>query len=137
MAKSNKFTKSLTNLLFIIVILLIVIAVFNYFTKSQFLVEGFWEKTETISNGNYYLTLFYADWCGPCKVLTPLMENVKTKFNNVNFEDIDIEVQYEVAQKYHVRSVPTVIIEKNGEEVQRFTGVQSEMAYINALNENL
>ena len=67
---------------------------------------------------------FYADWCGPCKVLTPLMENVKSKFNNVNFEDIDIEVQYEVAQKYHVRSVPTVIIEKNGTEVQRFTGVQ-------------
>jgi len=80
---------------------------------------------------------FYADWCGPCKVLTPLMENVKSKFNNVNFEDIDIEVQYEIAQKYYVRSVPTVIIEKDGEEVQRFTGVQSEMAYINALNENL
>lgn len=80
---------------------------------------------------------FYAEWCGPCKVLTPLMENVKTKFNNVNFEDIDIEVQYEVAQKYYVRSVPTVIIEKDGEEVSRFTGVQSEMAYINALNENL
>lgn len=80
---------------------------------------------------------FYADWCGPCKVLTPLMENVKSKFNNVNFEDIDIEVQYEIAQKYYVRSVPTVIIEKDGEEVQRFTGVQSEMAYINALNENI
>tara|TARA_B110000503_G_scaffold84487_1_gene128598 strand:- start:99 stop:359 length:261 start_codon:yes stop_codon:yes gene_type:complete len=80
---------------------------------------------------------FYAMWCGPCKVLTPLMENVKSKFNNVIFEDIDIEVQYEVAQKYYVRSVPTVIIEKDGVEVQRFTGVQSEMAYINALNENL
>ena len=80
---------------------------------------------------------FYAEWCGPCKVLTPLMENVKTKFNNVNFEDIDIEVQFEVAQKYYVRSVPTVIIEKDGKEVSRFTGVQSEMAYINALNENL
>ena len=80
---------------------------------------------------------FYAEWCGPCKVLTPLMENVKSKFSNVNFEDIDIEVQYEVAQKYYVRSVPTVIIEKDGEQVSRFTGVQSEMAYINALNENL
>ena len=80
---------------------------------------------------------FYADWCGPCKVLTPIMENVKTKFNNVNFEDIDIEVQYEVAQKHFVRSVPTVIIEKDGKEIQRFAGVQSEMAYINALNENI
>jgi|TARA_B110000908_G_scaffold47557_1_gene58034 thioredoxin 1 len=80
---------------------------------------------------------FYADWCGPCKVLTPLMENVKTKFSSVNFENIDIEKDYEIAQKYHVRSVPTVIIEKNGKEVARMVGVQSELAYINVLNENL
>jgi len=80
---------------------------------------------------------FYAEWCGPCKVLTPLMENVKTKFTNVKFENVDIDSQFEVAQKYFVRSVPTVIIEKDGKEVQRMVGVQSEMAYINALNENI
>lgn len=80
---------------------------------------------------------FYAEWCGPCKVLTPLMENVKTKFTSVKFENVDIDSQFEIAQKYFVRSVPTVIIEKNGKEVQRFVGVQSELAYINALNENL
>ena len=80
---------------------------------------------------------FYAEWCGPCKVLTPLMENVKTKFTDVKFENVDIDSQFEVAQKYFVRSVPTVIIEKNGKEVQRMVGVQSELAYINALNENL
>ena len=80
---------------------------------------------------------FYAQWCGPCKVLTPLMENVKTKFTDVKFENVDIDSQFEVAQKYFVRSVPTVIIEKNGKEVERFVGVQSELAYINALNENL
>ena len=75
---------------------------------------------------------FYAEWCGPCKVLTPLMENVKTKFTSVKFENVDIDSQFEVAQKYFVRSVPTVIIEKNGKEVERFVGVQSELAYINA-----
>jgi thioredoxin 1 len=80
---------------------------------------------------------FYAEWCGPCKVLSPLMENVKTKFTNVKFENVDIDSQFEIAQKYFVRSVPTVIIEKNGKEVERFVGVQSELAYINALNENL
>ena len=78
---------------------------------------------------------FYAEWCGPCKVLTPLMENVKTKFTDVSFESINIDSQFEVAQKYFVRSVPTVIIEKDGKEVQRFAGLQSEMAYSNALNE--
>ena len=80
---------------------------------------------------------FYAEWCGPCKVLTPLMENVKTKFTSVKFENVDIDSQFEIAQKYFVRSVPTVFIEKNGKEVERFVGVQSELAYINALNENL
>jgi thioredoxin 1 len=65
------------------------------------------------------------------------MENVKTNFTNVKFENVDIDSQFEVAQKYFVRSVPTVIIEKNGKEVERFVGVQSEMTYTNALNENL
>ena len=60
------------------------------------------------------------------------MENVKTKFTSVKFENVDIDSQFEVAQKYFVRSVPTVIIEKNGKEVERFVGVQSELAYINA-----
>jgi thioredoxin 1 len=78
---------------------------------------------------------FYADWCGPCKMLTPIMEQVKGNFSDIDFQNIDIESQYEIAQKYYVRSVPTVIIEKNGEEIHRFAGLQSEMAYTNALNE--
>ena len=78
---------------------------------------------------------FYAEWCGPCKMLTPIMEQVKQKFSDVSFEDVNIDDQFEVAQKYYVRSVPTVIIEKDGEEVHRFAGLQSELAYTNALNE--
>lgn len=78
---------------------------------------------------------FHATWCGPCRALAPVMENVKTKFNGVRFTDVDVDTQYEEAQKYFVRSVPTVVIEKDGQEVQRFAGLQSEMAYVNAINE--
>lgn len=78
---------------------------------------------------------FYADWCGPCKMLTPIMEQVKGKFSDVSFEDINIDSQFEVAQKYYVRSVPTVIIEKDGKEVGRYAGLQSELTYTNALKE--
>jgi len=78
---------------------------------------------------------FYATWCGPCKMLTPIMENVKGKFVDVKFENIDVDSQFEIASKYSIRSVPTVIIEKDGKEVQRFAGLQSEMAYTNAINE--
>ena len=78
---------------------------------------------------------FYAEWCGPCKMLTPIMEQVKGKFSDVSFEDVNIDDQFEIAQKYYVRSVPTVTIEKDGKEVHRFAGLQSELAYTNALNE--
>lgn len=77
---------------------------------------------------------FHAAWCGPCRSLAPIMENVKSKFDSVNFVDVDVDEDYELAQKYFVRSVPTVIIEKDGKEVERFSGVQSEMAYTNALS---
>ena len=80
---------------------------------------------------------FSAVWCGPCRALAPVINEVKSNFSNVKFEEYDVDVAYEAATKYGVRSVPTVIIEKNGVEVERFTGVSSKMAYINAINESL
>ena len=78
---------------------------------------------------------FYATWCGPCKMLTPIMEKVQTKFSDVSFESVNIDEQFEVAQKYYVRSVPTVIVEKDGKEIHRFAGLQSEIIYTNAITE--
>ena len=78
---------------------------------------------------------FHAAWCGPCRMLAPIMENIKGKFEGVNFTDVDVDTQYEEAQKYSVRNIPLVVIEKDGQEVQRFAGLQSEMAYVNAINE--
>ena len=78
---------------------------------------------------------FHAAWCGPCRMLAPIMENVKGKFNEVTFTDVDVDTDYEEAQKYSVRNIPLVVIEKDGQEVQRFAGLQSEIAYVNALNE--
>ena len=80
---------------------------------------------------------FSAVWCGPCRALAPIINEVKSNFSNVKFEEYDVDVAYEEATKYGVRSVPTVIIEKNGVEVERFTGVSSKIAYINAINESL
>lgn len=78
---------------------------------------------------------FEASWCGPCKALKPIFENVASKYNDVNFSYVDVDEQFELASKYGIRSVPTVVIEKDGKEVQRFSGVQSELAYVNAIND--
>jgi len=78
---------------------------------------------------------FSAEWCGPCRVLAPVMNEIKGQFSNVKFEEYDIDEYNEVTEQYGVRSVPTVIIEKDGVELQRFSGLSSKIAYINAINE--
>ena len=80
---------------------------------------------------------FSATWCGPCRALAPVMNEVKSKFDNVKFEEYDIDNFPHVAEQYRVSSVPTVVIEKDGLELERFTGLSSKMAYINAINERL
>ena len=81
---------------------------------------------------------FSAVWCGPCRALAPVMGQIKENFNsnsNVIFEEYDVDEMYEAAQQYNVTSVPTVIIEKDGQIVERFTGLSSKIAYVNAINE--
>jgi thioredoxin 1 len=83
---------------------------------------------------------FSAAWCGPCRALAPVINEIKGGYignSSVIFEDYDVDVAYEEATKYGIRSVPTVIIEKDGKEVERFTGMSSKVAYVNAINENL
>ena len=78
---------------------------------------------------------FSAVLCGPCRALAPVMNEIKGQFSNVKFEEYDIDEYSEVTEQYGVRSVPTVIIEKNGVELQRFSGLSSKIAYVNAINE--
>jgi thioredoxin 1 len=78
---------------------------------------------------------FSAVWCGPCRVLAPVMNEIKGQFSNVKFEEYDIDEYSDITEEYGVRSVPTVIIVKDGIEVNRFTGLSSKMAYVNAINE--
>jgi thioredoxin 1 len=78
---------------------------------------------------------FSAVWCGPCRALTPVMNEIKGNYSNVKFEEYDIDEYSDVTEEYGVRSVPTVIIVKDGIEINRFTGLSSKMAYVNAINE--
>ena len=73
---------------------------------------------------------FSAAWCGPCKSLSPIMNEVSSQ---VAVEKIDVDLDYERAQQYGVRNIPTVILVDGVTEVKRFIGVQPTQNYINAL----
>lgn len=78
---------------------------------------------------------FYGVWCGPCRVLTPVINEIKEQFPSVKFHDIDIDDDYEEATKYEIRSVPTVILIKDGVEVDRIIGLASKSKYVGLINE--
>ena len=84
------------------------------------------------------LKKFEADWCGPCRMLKPTFQKLEESFgNSVQFSYINVDESQDEAAKYSIRSIPAVVIVKDGAEVNRLVGVQSEMAYSNALNELL
>ena len=63
---------------------------------------------------------FTASWCGPCRMLGPIMESVK---GQVNYSKLDVDVEQDLAVKYKVRSVPTLVLIENGVEKNRLVGV--------------
>jgi thioredoxin 1 len=70
------------------------------------------------------LTDFFATWCGPCRMQTPILEDLKTKMGDqVEIRKVDVDQNMEEAMKYQIRVVPTLIIEKDGIVLQKLEGV--------------
>ena len=63
---------------------------------------------------------FTASWCGPCRILGPIMESIK---GQVSYSKLDVDVEQDLAVKYKVRSVPTLVLVENGVEKNRLVGV--------------
>jgi len=63
---------------------------------------------------------FTASWCGPCRILGPIMESIK---GQISYSKLDVDVEQDLAVKYKVRSVPTLVLVENGVEKNRLVGV--------------
>ncbi len=78
---------------------------------------------------------FYADWCGPCKMLTPILKEVKQELGEtVKIVKIDVDKNQPLAAKYQVRGVPTMLLFKNGKQLWRQSGVLQKSEIINIIN---
>lgn len=93
--------------------------------------EGFRHLSEDsfereIASG-FTLVDFYADWCGPCRMLTPVLEEVaKTMRGKATIAKIDIDKAQRTASSFQVTSIPTLVLFKNGKEVGRLVGLRDK-----------
>jgi thioredoxin 1 len=70
---------------------------------------------------------FFAEWCGPCKMLSPVLESLAPEFEGkLEIVKVDIDEAGDIAQEYGVTSVPTIVVIKDGQEVERMVGFQSK-----------
>lgn len=96
------------------------------------------EFNELINDAKPTLVDFYATWCGPCKMQSPIIEKVKESVgDSANVIKIDIDKNEAVARRYNVQSIPTLILFKNGEPVWRAVGLQQENVLVDKINDYL
>jgi thioredoxin 1 len=77
---------------------------------------------------------FSAEWCGPCKVLAPIMQEINSK--GMPVEKVDVDFNQEFALKYRIRNIPTVVLVNGDKEIQRFVGSNPASIYENAFKSN-
>ncbi|MEN8775939.1 MAG: thioredoxin [Polaribacter sp.] len=91
--------------------------------------------SEIINQEKPVLVDFFAEWCGPCKMMSPILKEVKdTLQDKVAILKIDVDKNQAIATKYQVRGVPTLIIYKAGKQVWRQSGVVQKNELIRILN---
>ena len=80
---------------------------------------------------------FWADWCGPCKMLAPLVENLDKEYEGrVTVGKVNVDDEQELAIRYGVMSIPPVIFFKDGKEIDRKVGVMPPQVFTQGLDEN-
>ncbi len=81
---------------------------------------------------------FWAEWCGPCKMIGPVIEELASDFDGkVTVGKMNVDSNKDIPMKYGVRSIPTILILKNGEIVDKHVGVTSKQALADKINAHL
>ena len=93
---------------------------------------------ENLSKDKLSIIKFYAEWCGPCKMLAPVLEEISNEYSNIDIYEVDIDddTKEELVKQYSVNVVPTVIFVKGGKTVANFAGYKPKDEILKYINEN-
>ena len=95
------------------------------------------EFNEKVAGSSVAMVDFWATWCGPCKMLAPVIEDIGKKYDGkAVVAKVDVDENQSLAAKYGVMSIPTVIFFKDGKEIDRKVGVMPPAAFTQVLDEN-
>ena len=101
----------------------------------HFSTEGF---DKALSQGGLMMVDFWADWCGPCRMLAPVMEDLAGQYDGKALVGkVNVDEEPELARRFGVMNIPTVVFLKNGQEIDRKVGVMPPQVFTGVLDANL
>lgn len=92
-------------------------------------------EKEVLSSDLPVLIDFNANWCGPCRMLRPILDEISTENNNVKIVSINIDNEEDLAREYGVMSIPCLVLVKNGKEIRRSVGLMPKEEVVNFIGE--
>ncbi|QJC34912.1 thioredoxin [Enterobacteriaceae endosymbiont of Donacia piscatrix] len=92
---------------------------------------------EEIKKNNLVLVDFWAEWCNPCKIFSKILESVSLEYKNIIFTKLNIENYKNITEKYNIRSIPTILLFKNGNVIDKIIGSITKIQLKNFLDKNL
>ena len=91
-------------------------------------------EEEVINSNTKVLVDFYADWCGPCKMMSPVIDEIADENSNVKVGKVNVDDNQELAMKYNIMSIPTIMVFENGVPKKTFVGVTDKNEILKELN---
>lgn len=90
-------------------------------------------EEEVLKSQKPVLVDFYADWCGPCKMLSPVVDKVAEESEDIKVVKINVDEAQDLAMKYQVMSIPTLVVIKDGKEIKRSVGLVDKNEIMNMI----
>ena len=90
-------------------------------------------EEEVLKSEKTVLVDFYADWCGPCKMLSPIVDQVAEENEDIKVVKVNVDDAQDLARKYQVMSIPTLVVIKEGKEINRSVGLIDKNQVVNMI----